>query len=298
MKFDISKIDKNYNFSIYGASYAGKPISGTAMYITAKVQSLMTNLEHVTECLIFIEKGMQPSEEAVKKNCFVYSDNPQLAYAKFMSDFEKEKHVEESKMKYTMAPGGYFIGEKTSIGENAYIEPGCVIGHGVVIGKDARIYAGAIIKNAIIGDNFICNENAVVGANGFTMAEDEYGNKFRIPTLGKVVIGNNVEIGQLNSISIGSGGDTYIQDNVKLDGLVHIGHNDNLGKNTEIPAGVIISGFVNTGEHAYLGVNSAVRNRRDLGANCVIGMGAVVTKNVEDGMTVIGNPAREYIKKN
>lgn len=296
MEYNVSKINPQYSFTVHGASYAGRPLNGTAMYITKKVEALLENLNQISSCLVFVETGVEPSDELRQNNCFVTCDNPQMSYARFMTEFEQERFKEERKLKYTLIDG-YYRGENVTIGADAYIEPGCVIGHGVSIGDNCRIYAGAVIKNAVIGNNFVCNENAVVGANGFTMAEDEQGNKFRMPTLGKVIIGNNVEIGQLDSISVGSGGDTIIQDNVKLDGLIHVGHNDNLGKNTEIPAGVIISGFVNTGEHAYMGVNSSIRNRVDLGANCIIGMGAVVTKSVPDNTTVVGNPAKEFIKK-
>lgn len=296
MEYNVRKFDPRYDFVITGASYAGNPVSGTAMFISKKVEGLLKNLKNVENCLIFIESGMTPDEELFKKNCIHISDNPQREYAKFMTGFAQESFAEERQLKYELKEG-YYIGEKVSIGDDSYIEPGCLIGHGVSIGAHCRIFGGAVIKNAIIGDNFVCNENAVIGTNGFTMAEDEKGDKFRIPTLGKVIIGNNVEIGQLNTVSVGSGGDTIIQDNVKLDGLVYVGHNANLAKNTEVAGGVIIPGFVNTGEDVYMGVNSSIRNRINIGANSVIGMGAVVTKSVPDNTTVIGNPAKKHTKE-
>ena len=89
-----------------------------------------------------------------------------------------------------------------------------------------------ILEDAVIGDNFVACEDSTIGTNGFTMTEDESGNKFRIPTLGKVVIGNNaaVEIYSLTNISCGSAGNTIIEDNVKIDSLVHIGHDAYLGE--------------------------------------------------------------------
>lgn len=294
MRYNVSSLNPNYDFDIVGASYAGNPVSGTAMYITKKVEKLLDNLKGISGCLVFIETGMHPEKPLEETNCFVISDNPQMAYARFMEEFAQVRFEEEAKLKYSLHDG-YYIGEIVEIGEDAYIEPGCLIGHGVKIGCHCRIMAGTIIKNAVVGDYFVCGENAVIGTNGFTMAEDEQGNKFRMPTLGKVIIGNHVEVGSLDNVSVGLGGDTVIQDYVKIDALVHIAHNDNLGKNTEIPAGVIIGGFVNTGERAYMGINSSIRNRINLGSDCVVGMGAVVTKGVEDGKTVIGNPAHEML---
>ena len=142
------------------------------------------------------------------------------------------------------------------------------------------------------------SENLVnVGANGFTMANDENGNKIRIYSLGKVVIGNNVEIGAHDNVSRGSGGDTVIEDNVKIDALIHIGHDAHLHKNVEITAGAVVGGFVDAQEGAYIGINSVIRNRVTLGAQSFIGMGATVTKSVPAGITVVGNPAKPFEKK-
>lgn len=165
------------------------------------------------------------------------------------------------------------------------------------IGDNARIYAGSVIKNSIIGNNVIVNEKAVIGANGFTMANDEDGNKIRIYSLGKVIIGNDVEIGTNDNISRGSGGDTIIEDSVKLDALIHIGHDVHLHKNVEITAGAVIGGFVDAQEGAYVGINAVVRNRVTLGSNSFIGMGATVTKSVNNGVIVVGNPAKPFDKK-
>lgn len=297
MRYNVSEINPDYDFDIVGASYAGNPVSGTAMYITKKVEKLMDNLIGISDCLVFIETGMEPEAVLKKYNCFVSSDNPQMSYAHFMEKFEMERFKEEAERNYEFVKG-YYIGENVRIGEDAYIEPGCLIGHDVRIGDYCRIMTGSVIKNAIIGDYFVCGENAVVGANGFTMAEDKQGNKVRIPTLGKVIIGNHVEIGHLDSICVGQGGNTIIHDYVKIDSLVYIGHDAKLGKNTEIPAGVIVGGYVETGNKAYMGINSVIRNRVKIGAESVVGMGAVVTKSVPDFSTVVGNPAKLFHKNN
>ena len=143
---------------------------------------------------------------------------------------------------------------------------------------------------------FLCNEQAVIGANGFTMATDRNGNKLRIPTLGGVRIGNHVEVGAHDGISCGSSGNTIIEDYVKLDALVHIGHDVHLEKNVEITAGVIIGGFCTLGEEAYAGINSCLRNRRTIGSNVTIGMGTTVIRDIPANTTVVGNPARELKK--
>lgn len=297
MQLNVNKLDKKYNFFINGASYAGNPRNNTMMYISKKVSHLLNNLKGHEECLIFLENGIDIPRKLMSSNCFVQSDNPQLSYAKFATVFSQAQREEELEWGYKLTDEGYYIGHNVVIGNNAYIEPGCLIGHNVVIGDNATVLSGAIIKHALIGNDFLCNENAVIGDYSFTMAEDENGNKYRIPALGRVIIGNYVEVGACNDVAIGACGDTILEDYVKLDGLVHVGHEAHLHKNTEVTAGAIIAGFVEMEEHSYLGVNSSIKNRIHLGKNSVIGMGSNVTKSVEENTTVVGNPARPFIKE-
>lgn len=294
MEYNVHEIDSRYDFVVQGVSYIGSPKHSTAMYVTKKVAHLLENVRGLTACLVFAEEGLEADSELQKENCIVFSKNPQLAYVRFAGRLARQKEAFDRKRKYTLTEGGYYLGENVQIGENACIEPTALIGHDVVIGKNAFVGAGAVIKNAVIGDDFVCNAHAVVGSAGFTMCEDEEGNKLRIPSLGRVIIGNFVEVGVGDNISVGSGGDTVIEDYVKLDVLIHIGHDAHIQKNAELTAGAIVGGFDQIGERAYCGLNAVIRNRVSVGADGFIGMGAVVTKSVEPGMTVVGNPARKF----
>ena len=285
------------NFPATEVSYIGNPRSHTAVFVTGKVESLITNLSKVTDCLVFAEEGISVDAELKNKHTFIFSSCPQREYAVYVTALYDRKLAKERKRQYRCTAEGYYIGENVKIGSDAYIEPGCVIGHDVVIGDNACILAGAVIKNCIIGNGFLANENAVIGAAGFTITEDESGNKFRIPTLGRVIIGNYVEVGAHDNISSGSGGDTIIEDYVKLDALVYIGHDAHLYKNVEVTAGSIVGGFDQIASNVYVGLNSTIRNRITLEDECFIGMGSIVTKSVKRGVTVAGNPARPFYKK-
>ena len=282
---------------IESVSYAGKPVSHTAMYITKKVEYLLTNLEAVEGCLVFAEDTISVPEEVSKRHEFVMTKPPQRDNAVFINQLAEEKAKADSLRTYRLTEDGYYIGENVRIGENTVIEPGAFIGHDVVIGPNSVIKTGARIKDTIAGEGLIACESCTIGTTGFTMADDENGDKIRIPTLGKVVIGKHVEIGSLTNVSCGSAGNTVLEDHVKVDSLVHLGHDVYLGRNVEIPAGAIIGGFCVLEEGAYVGVNATLRNRIRIGKNAFIGMGAVVTKSVDDGITVVGNPAKPFIKK-
>lgn len=283
--------------NVKSVSYAGRPLDNTAMYITKKVERLVNNLSDVSGCKVFVESNVIVPDDIASRNEFVYTDTPQKDYALFVDRLAKEREEYNKTRKYTLTDEGYYIGENVQIGVNATIEPGAFIDHDVVIGDNAVIKSGAKIRNLVAGDNFVACENCTVGTNGFTMADDDDGNKMRIPTLGKVQVGNNVEINSLANVSCGSAGNTVFADNVKIDSLVHIGHDVHLGKNVEIPAGAIVGGFCEVMEGAFIGINATLRNRIVIGEKAFVGMGSVVTKSIPEGITVVGNPARPLVKK-
>lgn len=291
MQYDVSRIDAKYHFIINGVSYIGQPRSNTAMYISRKIAEQLKKLESVEQCLVFAEKGIEIPATIRKRHAIFLVENPQLEYAKLAIQLEHMQAEEDKKYEYLVSEGSY-ISETAIIGAGAYIEPGCFVGHHVVLGKDSVLLKGTVVKNAVIGDRFLANEYAVIGANGFTIAEDKECDKMRIPSLGGVIIGNDVEVGAHNNVSRGSGGDTVLEENVKLDAFVHIGHDAHLMKNVEITAGVIVGGYDIVGENAFLGLNATLRNRIEIGDGSFLGMGAVVTKSVARDTVVVGNPAK------
>ena len=296
MDFKVSMILDGKEYEINGFSYLGEPRSNTCLFVTKKVAHLLTALKNVENCLIYAEEGINVCEELKLKHAFLYSLTPQLDYARFANRFADARFNEEKKLRFKLSDFGYYVSEDVRIPVDAYIEPGCIIGPDVQIGKNARILAGSVIRRASIGDDFYANEYSVVGTNGFTMTEDEEKRRIRIPTLGRVIIGNSVEVGAHDNISCGSGGNTVLEDNVKIDALVYIGHDAHLFNNVEIAAGVSIGGFVNVLESAYIGIHSVIRNRVSIGEHSYIGMGATVTKSVPNRITVVGNPAKPVNK--
>lgn len=292
MPINVSTIDPAYSFEVETASYVGEPRKNTVMYITKKVEYLLQAVENTPHCLIYAENGVTVPEKMKRDKLFVMCANPRLEYVRFLARLFADKELRQQKRKYVLETGGYYLGENAHIGEESFIEPGCVIGHDVVIGRNARVYAGAVIKNAVIGDNFTANENCVVGTNGYVLTKDDDGEWLRIPAIGKVVIGNDVELGALDSVAVGTAGDTVIGDGAKIDAHVYIGHDSRLGARTEIPAGVVMGGYCTLEDDTFAGFNATLRNRICLGKGCVVGMGAVVTKSVSAREIVAGSPAK------
>lgn len=227
-----------------------------------------------------------------KLSCtYIISQNPRLDFAKVLQEFFVTNTVSG------IADTAY-IGSNVSLGENVAIGEYSIIGSNVIIGDGTEIRHHVVIgDNTVIGNNCLIKSNTVIGEEGFGFERDEKGVPIRIPHLGRVVIGDNVEIGALNTVMRGTIDDTIIEDNVKTDDHVHIGHNVQIGRGCLITACAELSGSARIGEKTWLGPNSSVMNGIHIGSNVLIGLGTVVTKSLPDNVVVAGCPAR-ILRKN
>lgn len=193
----------------------------------------------------------------------------------------------------------YIMGENVIIGENVSIEPQVFIDHDVVIGNNVIIRTGVKIRqNVIIEDNVIIGENSVIGAQGFGIEKDVDGKNLRIPHIGGVVIKENVEIGALSSIVSGTIFPTVIERNVFIDDLNHIAHNCHIGEGTLTTGKVEVGGSAKIGSNSYIAPNATIRNGISIGENCFIGQASSVQKSFGDNVSLVGNPAKIFDKKN
>lgn len=193
-----------------------------------------------------------------------------------------------------------------------FISPRSVIDASVKIGKDVTIHAGVVIeKNCSIGDNTIidCNtvikpntvigKNVKIGANntiggsGFGYEKNEKNEYEFIPHIGNVVIEDFVEIGNNTAIDRAVLGSTIIRRNAKVDNLVHIAHGCDIGENSMVIANAMIGGSTTIGRDVWVAPSVSVLNKLNVEDAAVLGMGAVVLKNVLAGQTVVGNPAKD-----
>jgi UDP-3-O-[3-hydroxymyristoyl] glucosamine N-acyltransferase len=151
---------------------------------------------------------------------------------------------------------------------------------------------GNVIHNSTIGDDVIIGHNCTIGGPGFGHVLEHDGTRWRVPHIGRVVIEDDVQIGSNTCIDRGCLGDTIIRKGARIDNLVHIAHNVEIGENACIVAGAVICGSVKIGRDAWIAANATVRNGVTVGAGAVVGLMANVVKDVAPGATVIGNPAR------
>ncbi|MBV9549220.1 MAG: UDP-3-O-(3-hydroxymyristoyl)glucosamine N-acyltransferase [Alphaproteobacteria bacterium] len=188
-----------------------------------------------------------------------------------------------------LAPGavveaGARIGARSRIGANA------VIGAGVELGEDCTIGANCSISHALIGHHVTIAANTAIGGEGFGFAPTRTGMT-KISQLGRVLIGNHVDIGNNVAVDRGSLGDTVIGDGTALDNLVHIAHNVRLGKGCVLAAQVGIAGSTTLGDYVMMGGHAAIKDHVVIGNHVRIAAKSGVIHNIPDGSVIGGLPA-------
>ena len=188
----------------------------------------------------------------------------------------------------------YMPGRRTcGFPSSSVISPMATIEEETVIGDRVEIMAGAFIgAGTIIGDDVIIGPNAVIGSQGFGYAKDG-DQQIAIPHIGRVEIQDNVHIGACTCIDRAVLDWTTIQHGSRIDNLVHIAHNVDIGENSMVIANAMIAGSVKIGLNCWIAPSASVRDGISIGENSVIGMGSVVVNDVESGSVVFGVPAKE-----
>jgi len=226
-------------------------------------------------------------ERAPKGMYCLVSDKPYKSYALAAQLFYP---LREGTKNSDISPYAV-IADTATIGKGCIIEAGVVIGKGVKIGDFCWIGANVTISYAVIGDHVRIHTGVRIGQDGFGFALDPSGY-VPVPQLGRVIIGDHVNIGANSCIDRGSGPDTIIGQGCLIDNLVQIGHNVKIGKGCVVVAQVGISGSTEIGDYTILGGQVGVAGHLKIGRRVQIAAQSGVTKNVGDGEKIVGFPAR------
>lgn len=215
-------------------------------------------------------------------------DNPFEAYCKIANHFRP------------FEPATKMISDSAVIGEGSFIYPGAFIGHHVSIGKNTIIHPNVcIMDHCIIGDNVIIQAGTVIGSDAFyynTKKDRELWYK-KMPSCGRVIIEDNVEIGAGCTIDRGVSHDSIIGKGTKMDNMIHIGHDTVTGKNCLIAAQVGIAGVVTLEDGVTLWGQVGVSKTLTIGANAVIYAQSGVGKDTEGGKVYFGSPIEDAKEK-
>lgn len=209
------------------------------------------------------------------------SDNPRLTFIKVLDFLVGE-------IGFSTWDSPSVIHPTAKIGQNVVIENGCFIGANTIIEHNVVLHAGTRI-----GKNSRIRSCSSIGGDGFGFERLSDGTPLRFPHLGGVVIGDNVEVGSCTAVARGTLSDTVIEDNVKIDNLVHIAHNCLIKNGAFIIACAEISGGVEVGRNSWVAPNSCTHQKIVIGDDSIVGLGAVITKDVPSKTVFAGNPAKK-----
>lgn len=192
----------------------------------------------------------------------------------------------------TRIGAGSYIGPNVQLGENVTIYPNVTILDECSIGKNTVIWSGTVIRERChVGASCILHPNCTIGADGFGFRPCPEKGLVKIPHIGNVIIGNNVEIGANSCVDRGKFSSTVVGDGCKIDNLVQIGHNSKLGKFCIMAGNSGLAGSVTLGNGVIVGGSASIKDHLTIGDGAIVGAGSGVAADVEAGKVVLGYPA-------
>lgn len=272
--------------------------------------SFMANLKYedyiynTDASIVIVNKSFSPKHNV--NPTLIKVDDAYQAFASLLKEYntkanghykgiDNQAYVSNSaKVSNSVTIGAFsYIGDNVEIGENSYIYPQVYIAKGTKIGKNVVLHPGVkIYENTVIGDRSIIHSNCVIGADGFGFTKQSDGSYHKVSQIGNVVIEEDVEIGACTTIDSATLGSTIIRKGVKLDNLIQIAHNVEIGENTAMAALVGVSGSTKIGKGCVIAGQVGLTGHIEIGDNITIGAQAGVTKSfTTEGMTLLGAPA-------
>jgi UDP-3-O-[3-hydroxymyristoyl] glucosamine N-acyltransferase len=188
-----------------------------------------------------------------------------------------------------------YLGEYVKVGNNTKIYPNAYVGDNVIIGDNSVIHPGVkIYHDCIIGNHVTIHGGTIIGSDGFGFAPQSDGSFKKVPQIGNVIIEDHVEIGSNSTIDRATIGSTLIKKGAKLDNLIQVAHNVEIGNSSVIAAQAGISGSTKIGDGVMIGGQAGIVGHIQLGDGAKVNAQSGVSKSIEPGKAVTGSPAYDY----
>jgi len=280
---DLAFFDKEQFSAQAMKTYAGACLTtkALAVHLPARVAALIVREPYRA----FVTVGRELYPLALRPSSLYEAVGVKDAYVHTQARLENS---------VTVDPGAV-IGPRAEIGSGSIVGANAVIGPEVRIGRDCSIGAGAVISNALIGDRVIVHPGCKIGQDGFGYIMDGKGH-MKIPQIGRVIIQDDVEIGAGTTIDRGAIRDTVIGEGTKIDNLVQVGHNVQVGRHCILVSQTGISGSVTIGDYAMLGGQVGVADHLDIGERAMVAAKSGVMSDIPAGQRWAGYPARPRIE--
>ena len=290
--------DKSATVSTVSSIDGGK--AGALAYLTnPKYEQYIYTTE---ASIVLVDNTFEPKQEV--KTTLIKVENVGMCVLNLLEMYNAARPRKSGISKLASISEGATVGDDcyigdftvveqgATIGRNVQLYPQCYVGDNVTIGEGTKIYPGVKIdEGCIVGKNCILHSGVVIGADGFGFAPKEDGTFAKIPQLGNVIIEDNVELGANTCIDRAKTDSTIIRQGVKLDNLIQIGHNVEIGANTVMSAQVGIAGTSKVGSNCFVAGQVGVADHVTIGNEVKIGSKTGIDKNVGDGEIRFGYPA-------
>lgn len=220
------------------------------------------------------------------KGCFICTEEPKLVFFEIIDHFfcvdVNDSRIAETARVYTDS-----IGENCSIGDYSTISKDTVIGNNVSIGSNV-----VTVGKVIIGDGCKIQSGTVIGEAGYGYYTLPNGHNKQVPHVGGVVLKHHVEVGSNTCIDRGTIGDTIVGAYSKIDNLVHIAHNVQIGEDCMVIAGAVLCGSCKLEDKSYIAPGAIIRNQITVARDTVVGMQTLITKDTQAGSIMMGVPGK------
>ncbi len=290
--------DKDVQVHTISSIEEGK--AGTMAYLT---NPKYENFLYTTEAsIVLCNRSFEPSQPV--KATLIKVDDANLAILQLLETYNAMRPKKQGISKLCSISEEAAVGEGCYVGDFAVVEAGAkigancqiypqvYIGNGVEVGEGTTLYPGVkIYEGCVIGKRCILHAGAVIGADGFGFAPKPDGSFAKIPQLGNVIIEDDVEIGANTCIDRAKTDSTIIRRGVKLDNLIQIGHNVQIGENTVSSAQTGIAGTSKVGKNCFLAGQVGIADHVTVGDRVKVGSKSGIDKNVGDDETRLGYPA-------
>ncbi len=256
---------------------------------------------------VIVKDDFQPEKEI--NSSLIRVEDPYSAFAKLLEEYQKltakvKTGIEQPSFQHESAKYGEntylgafsYLGENAKIGNNTKIYPNVYIGDNVEIGDNTTLHPGVkIYANCKVGNHCVIHSGVVIGSDGFGFAPQEDGTYKSIPQTGNVIIEDHVDIGANTTIDCATMGSTIVKSGVKIDNLVQIAHNVEVGKNTAIASQAGLSGSAKIGENCQIGGQAGITGHLKMADRTIIGPQAGVPKSItQEGKVWFGTPIMEH----
>lgn len=276
--------------------------SGTLTFLANPVYT--EHIYRTKATIAIVEHGFAPAQALPKTLTLIRVADPRMAFTQLLernSELRYEKKgIEQpsfvsptAKLGKNVYVGAFsYVADDVVLDDGVKVFPNCYIGDGVRLGAHTRIHAGVkVYHGTVMGKHCVVHSGAVIGADGFGFVPNAKGEYEKMPQVGNVIFEDRVEVGANTTIDRATLGTTYIREGTKLDNLIQVGHNADIGRHNVIVSQAGIAGSTKVGDHNQIGGQVGIAGHLTIGNGVRIAAQSGIGGHIADGSTVQGSPA-------